>query len=248
MYKEVTKMASLRFFFDGERRPEKVRPPMPYFPGRYMVPRRYPNYPNYHNYPNENYRKEENRDVAEKLPENENKQGINNDLNEQKKQTEPKAHEVSQQDNFQIEQGIKDTPNDDKKAKYDNSKTPEQEIPHEGTASEEAKGSKEEDISVNVSEKLIGQLSNMENKLVNAKGQVDNAKNMFDEVIFKLDSFMQIMDIIKANEERRINKPQASVQGVKTNKDTVDEFLELLQAPVFQNVLRQFLIGVLVKK
>ena len=73
-------------------------------------------------------------------------------------------------------------------------------------------------------------------------------KPVIDDLMYKLESFIQILDIIKANERRRLSGTQAETASFKISKDSVDEILELLEGPVFQNVLRQFLVGVLVKK
>jgi hypothetical protein len=56
------------------------------------------------------------------------------------------------------------------------------------------------------------------------------------------------MDIVQSNHARMTNPPEAQVSSTKTAKDSIDEILELLQGQVFQNVLRQVLVGVLVKK
>lgn len=99
-----------------------------------------------------------------------------------------------------------------------------------------------------VSEMLIQKLTISETNLNQVKGQVELAKTFFDELIFKIESFMQILEIVKANEKKKVNDPQAQVASAKTSKDSVDELLELLQSPVFQNILRQFLINVLARK
>jgi hypothetical protein len=115
----------------------------------------------------------------------------------------------------------------------------------------EEKKEKEEvknfDVS-QVSEMLIKNLTTTEAKLTEVKGQVNFAKMFFDDLIFKLESFLQIVEIVKANEKRRLSEPQAQLASLKTSQDSVDEFLELLQGPVFQNILRQFLISVMARE
>lgn len=101
--------------------------------------------------------------------------------------------------------------------------------------------------SFNISEKLIANLTATETNLTLIKGRVDSTKGILDDLIYKLESFLQIVEIIRANEERRISAPQAQVATLKTSKDSIDELLELLQGPVFQNVLRQIFISTLVK-
>jgi hypothetical protein len=99
-----------------------------------------------------------------------------------------------------------------------------------------------------VSEKLIGKLESVENGITGIRGHVDTAKVLFDDVIFKLESFMQILDIVRANEEKRLQGPQVQVSSTKTTKDTVDEILEMLQTPAIQGFLRQILVSLLVKR
>ena len=98
-----------------------------------------------------------------------------------------------------------------------------------------------------ISEILISKLSTTETNLSEIRNMVETGKPFLDDFIYKIESFMQIIEIIKANERRRFSKPQTQVASVKTTKDSYDEFLELLQGPVFQNVLRQFLISIMVR-
>ena len=98
-----------------------------------------------------------------------------------------------------------------------------------------------------ISEILISKLSTAETNLSEIKKMVETGKPFLDDFLYKLESFMQIIEIVNANEKRRFNKPQAQVASLKTTKDSYDEFLELLQGPVFQNVLRQFLVSVMVR-
>lgn len=98
-----------------------------------------------------------------------------------------------------------------------------------------------------ISQMLISKLSTTEANLSEIKKMVEKGKPFLDDFLYKLDSFMQIIEIVKANERPGFNKPQAQVDSLKTTKDSYDEFLELLQGPVFQNVLRQFLVSVMVR-
>lgn len=98
-----------------------------------------------------------------------------------------------------------------------------------------------------VNEKLLALLDTSDAGLSNIKIQVNSMRYLFDEIMFKLDSFLEVLDIIQQNEERKVNRPVASVAIQKESKDTIDEVLELLQTPVFQNILRQFLVGFLTK-
>jgi hypothetical protein len=99
-----------------------------------------------------------------------------------------------------------------------------------------------------ISEILLKNLTTTEERLHEVKGQVEFAKTFFDDLIYKLESFLQIVEIVQANEKRRLREPQAQLASLKTSQDSVDEVLELLQGPVFQNILRQFLINVLVRE
>ncbi|MGI6144442.1 MAG: hypothetical protein GX092_07030 [Clostridia bacterium] len=98
-----------------------------------------------------------------------------------------------------------------------------------------------------ISEIFINKLSTTETSLSEIKMMVETGKPFLDDLLYKLESFMQIIEVVKANERRRFDKPQAQVTSLKTTKDSCDEFLELLQGPVFQNVLRQFLISIMVR-
>ena len=95
---------------------------------------------------------------------------------------------------------------------------------------------------------MLKNLTTTEERLHEVKGQVEFAKTFFDDLIYKLESFLQIVEIVQANEKRRLREPQAQLASLKTSQDSVDEVLELLQGPVFQNILRQFLINVLVRE
>lgn len=112
----------------------------------------------------------------------------------------------------------------------------------------EKRGEADNPDLLQISEMLIKSLTTTEVKLTGLKGQVEFTKTFFDDLLYKLESFMQIMEIVKANEARRLNGSQAQVASLKTSKDSADEFLELLQGPVFQKVLRQFLLSVLVRE
>ncbi len=112
-----------------------------------------------------------------------------------------------------------------------------------------AEQEKENTAPVNVSELLVNRLDILEAGLNKTSSQVDQAKIILDDVIFKLDSFLQILQILYANEEKRLQGPQLqAAPSQKTTKDTIDELLELLQTPAIQGVLRQFLISMIVKK
>jgi|GEM_PF-6208239 len=118
----------------------------------------------------------------------------------------------------------------------------------EASQQQQTQSTEKEEKTVNVSEKFVSTMEVAETGLNNLRVQVDVAKNLFDDFIYKLESAVQILEIIKSNEERRINGPQVQVASWKTTKDTVDEVLELLQTPVFQNILRQFMIGWIAQK
>lgn len=206
-------MASLRFTFDGERRPERPRP-LPPFMARpvqsrpYMMPMG--------GYPREEEPVEPNKTPEEALPE---------------KVTEREPEELKViRDEIKQEQATL-PPIEDNTQQKESSYEPKQEM-----------------SPLHVSEKFVAKLDQVETTLSNLRGHADTIKLLFDEINFKLDSFMQILEIIRANEERRVNRAQIQVASQKTAKDTVDEFLELLQTPVMQNAIRQLLINMLVKK
>ena len=195
-------MASLRFTFDGERRPERPRP-FPSFMPRAVEPRPYRPMGAY---AGEEVLNEPNEISAEELKE--------------KVSEKEQATLLPMEDNTQQKETFSGF-----------SHEPEQEIP-----------------PFHVSEKFVAKLDQVETALSSLRGHADMLKLLFDEINYKLESFMQILEVIRANEERRVNRAQIQAASQKTNKDTVDEFLELLQTPVMQNALRQFLINMLVKK
>ncbi len=196
-------MASLRFTFDGEKRPQRPKPFPPFMvrpvqPRPYLIP--------IENYPGD--REGSTEKVMERGPEE--LKIIKDEGKEKPAEALPEMED-----------------NNGQKESY-----------HE---------SKEEMTPLQLSEKFVARLDQVETTLSNLRGHADMIKLLFNEINFKLDSFMQILEIIRANEERRINRAQIQVASHKTAKDIVDEFLELLQTPVMQNALRQLLINVLVK-
>lgn len=196
-------MASLRFTFDGERRPERPRPFPPFMP-KPVQPRPYM-------MPMGGYAGEEEPFLANNIS------------------AEEMTEKVSEKEQVTL-LPIEDNPQE--KENFTGSfPEQEQEIP-----------------PIHVSEKFVAKLDQVETALSSLRGHADMLKLLFDEINYKLDSFLQILEIIRANEERRVNRAQIQAASQKTNKDTVDEFLELLQTPVMQNALRQFLINLLVKK
>lgn len=203
-------MASLRFSFDGDRRPERERPyPSPY-PPRYYGPLGYP--PFISPYQNVNM-----QETAAPAP------------MEIKKQEEEKRSPVEE---VQPQSSLK---------------SPEQQAaaivqPVSGP------GAEAEAPTASASEQLVARLDTFEMGLGKVRGHLDTSRALFDDVLYKIDSFLQILEVLRANEERRLQGIQVNIASVKTNKDTIDEFLELLQTPAFQSILRQFLVGVLVKK
>ena len=93
-----------------------------------------------------------------------------------------------------------------------------------------------------VSAILIQHLANTEEHLVRIKERIDFAKVILDELLFKMDSISKIMEIVRANEVKSASLAEAQAVSYKTSKDSIDEFLELLQGPVFQKLLRQFFV------
>ncbi len=102
--------------------------------------------------------------------------------------------------------------------------------------------------SVEISAILLEKLAKTEGQIVRIKEQADYAKIIIDEFLFKLDSIAQIMDIVRANEVKSASIAEAQAVSYKSSKDSVDELLELFQGPVFQKLLRQFLIQIYVPK
>lgn len=240
-------MASLQFRYDGYGRPERGRN-MGFFPPRYY----------FHNYYNQIPEEASAEKSIQKLDE-ENLSKETAAVQEKpfeeaiSKEEEKVRTEVTPKDVTTIKDEVtqkEKTLRNEGTVKEEN--TTEK---HNSTGKKESKTGNPENFpgteemnSFNVSEKLITNLTATETNLTWVKGQVDSTKSLLDDIMYKLESFMQIMEIIRANEERRISGPQAQTVSIKTSKDSVDELLELLQGPVFQNVLRQFFISTFVKK
>lgn len=119
---------------------------------------------------------------------------------------------------------------------------PQQEVP----SFKQEQQTQQQQSSVGVSAILLENLANTEGQIVRLKEQVDYAKIIIDEFLFKLDSIVQIMDIVRVNEVKSASLAEAQAVSYKSSKDSVDELLELFQGPIFQKLLRQFLIQIYV--
>lgn len=202
-------MASLRFTFDGDRRPERERIYPSPFPPRYYGPLGFPRYiPPY-----QNVNMQETAGPTPAAAEKQEEEKINPAVGAQPQCLGDNADK-------QFTAIVQPIP---------------------GPAEQEAP-------AVSVSEQLVARLDTYETGLIKVRGHVDKSRALFDDVLYKIESFLQILEVLRANEERRLQGPQAAIASLKTDKDTIDEFLELLQTPAVQSVLRQFLVGVLVKK
>ena len=249
-------MASLQFRYDGYGRPERMRN-MGFFPPRYY----------YHN-----YNSQVPQEAAEEktLPKPEKAENSTLIIDQSEK---PLATVTSKEEkNGQAERGtveetlFSEEVSSEKAASeeinYQEKKASEGEtVKAEKSAREESiPGEKEsmpgerdnsaaaEESTFSVSEELVANLTATESNLFWVKGKVDSAKGMLDDLVYKLESFTQIMEIVRANEERRVNGSQVQTASLKTSKDSVDELLELFQGPVFLNLLRQFLVSTFAKK
>ncbi len=203
-------MASLRFNYEGARRQERERRPLPFYAGRYY------GYPPY----------------LSPIP-----------LFQGVKPQETPSPETDTEIRTEETPQIDATNNEETKPIIENiSKPTTKPIAEEDNNNEKQKS------TGNLSELVINRLSTAEAGLVNIRGQVDTAKVFFDDIIYKFESILQIMEIVRGNEERRAAGAQISTVSPKTNKDNIDEILELLQTPAMQSILRQFLLGVFTKK
>lgn len=97
-----------------------------------------------------------------------------------------------------------------------------------------------------ISEILIDNLAQTEGQIERVKEQVDYARIVLDEFLFKIDSILQILGIVRANETKSASLTAATAVSYKSSKDSLDELLELFQGPVFQKILRQILIQVFI--
>jgi len=166
-------------------------------------------------------------------------------IGNQEYQSQGQLRQNNPQQNKTMEQCIKQVP--DVSSPKEEAQQTEEVAKEEFQQTEEVKEDEAPDYA-KISEILINKLSITEADLSEARNTVELYKPVIDDLMYKLESFIQILDIIKANERRRLSGTQAETASFKISKDSVDEILELLEGPVFQNVLRQFLVGVLVKK
>jgi len=97
------------------------------------------------------------------------------------------------------------------------------------------------------SEKLISFLETAETGLTGLKAQLNMFRGAFNEILFKLDSFAQLLDIIRSNEERKFAPPEAALSSQTESKDTLDELLEILQTPAFQVLMRRLALSFMIK-
>ena len=102
--------------------------------------------------------------------------------------------------------------------------------------------------AMNLSEVFITKLDSYETGIIKIREQADKGKVLLDDLLFYLDSFIKISEVLKEHETRKERDPNAATASFKTNKDTIDEVLELLQTPAFQGILRQVLVSVFIKK
>jgi len=101
--------------------------------------------------------------------------------------------------------------------------------------------------AISAREKFIAGLESYESGIVRLNQQINASKVLFDEILFYIDSFLKILEVIKESELRKQQVPQVKTAFSKTKKDTVDEILELLQIPALQSILRQVLMGIMLK-
>lgn len=222
-------MTGLQFRYDGYKKPER-RPEMCLFTPRY-------NFPYYGTYPSE--KDTEKKWEEESYPKEAGGQKANS-LGEERQ--EVKREEQKSEEFAEKEIGYREA-----SLVTDNAQRTEKESLYLKKRAEQGGEETKKQNPLQISEMLINNLTITEANLTELRSQVEVAKNFFDDIIYKLESFTQIMEIVKANEERRLNGPQAQLASLKTSTDSVDELLELLQGPVFQKVLRQFLVGMFVR-
>ena len=193
-------LASLSFNYEGARRPERDRLPLPFFGARYS---------GYYPY-------------QAPVP---FFQGITNATPE-----EPRSPETVTEMEIEIETIAKDI----------------EDISEPVKPTGEEKNEKQEPIG-DISGLVINSLSTAEAGLSNIRDKVDTAKVFIDDIIYKFESILQIIEVVRSNEERRAAGAQITMAAQKTNKDSIDEILELLQTPAMQSIIRQVLVGVITK-
>lgn len=221
-------MASLRFNYEGEKRPERGRGSFNPYAVRSLG---FPFYGRPMPYPEPQRAEESENDAVIPEPEAEVKRvpAERQEDTGQKEQRDQKEHPAAvSEGELEKRQAVMEPKGEAAKEET------EAVIPDEpaGTAK-------------TASEKLVGKLEAFETGLMSAMSQLNQGKLFFDEVIYKIESFQQILNILKANEERKTSGKEVQVTMEKTSRDSIDDFLELLQTPAFQNVLRQLLLGII---
>lgn len=226
-------MASLRFNYNGDKRPERGRTPMnPYMTRNlgypvYGYPMPFPMFGRYEA-PYIVPAPEANEEIAE-----------SNDI----------KTELEVEDGFQEQEILKDGEASNQKEDQENINEGQENIKEEKeTEVEQIETAIPEEPQVSAktaSEKLLGKLEVVGTGLTSTREHLNKTKIFVDEVIYKMESFQQIMDILKANEERKTAGVSALTASSKTTHDSIDDFLELLQTPALQNILRQLLLGIM---
>ncbi|MDD4047488.1 MAG: hypothetical protein PHI90_01435 [Clostridia bacterium] len=219
-------MTNLQFNYDGYRRPERERN-MGYFPPRYYF---------------QGYNYYSSQDRASSKSTEQNSCEDKNQIQEQQQQQQEQQQEQEIENDQILKEEIKEEIKEKLEANTDKENMKKQSSEHTEDEKEDKKN------SFNVNEKLLEKLTETENSLNRFKEKADIGKRLFDDAIYKFDSIIQIIEIVRANEERKSNGVKTQEDSTKSSKDSIDEMLELLQGPVFQKVLRQLFVGMLVNK
>lgn len=235
-------MASMQFRYDGLRRPEPKN--MCFFAPRYRR-----NYAPPH--PADAPREEEGQEIAAPKEQQTDPAGEA----EQAKQVEPQPSQAEQQ----VQQAEEITPQALQGAQEaEQVKQTEQLLPQEAFTQTKAQYAKEKkdyqqgqqanqkQAPMMVSDILIENLAQTEGQIVRVKEQIDFARIVLDEFLFKMESILQILEIVRANDTKSASLTTAKAASYKSSKDSIDELLELFQGPVFQKFLRQIFIQVFV--
>ena len=244
-------MASMQFRYDGLRRPEPKH--MCFFGPRYRR--------DYGPSHSAEAPRKEGKEITEQQVEQAEQQA------EQAKQAEQageageaeetkqvqQAEEVKQQ----MQQGSQGAEQGKQKAGQQAKQT-EQLFPQEAFAQKQAQYSKlktdhqqgeqadQKQSPRMVSDILIENLAQTEGQIVRVKEQIDFARIVLDEFLFKMENILQILEIVRANDTKSASLTTAKAASYKSSKDSIDELLELFQGPVFQKLLRQIFIQVFV--
>lgn len=91
----------------------------------------------------------------------------------------------------------------------------------------------------------VQEIELMSSEVNNLKEKCTYFRTLLDEGSYKLDSVLKIIDNIRAKEVEIQDAGGNEAVVQQMNQEQVDNFLEMLKSPAFQNVARQLLVKII---